>query len=38
MGTFVLQTKSAYDFSVKMALERGYRHIDTAQSTVNEAK
>lgn len=36
MGTFRLQDQVAYD-SVKMALEEGYRHIDTAQIYGNEA-
>ena len=35
MGTFRLQGQVAYD-SVKMALEEGYRHIDTAQIYGNE--
>jgi len=35
MGTFRLQDQVAYD-SVKMALEEGYRHIDTAQIYGNE--
>ncbi|MGO2512483.1 2,5-didehydrogluconate reductase DkgB [Marinomonas polaris] len=37
MGTFRLQDKVAYD-SVNMALEEGYRHIDTAQIYGNEAE
>lgn len=37
MGTFRLQGDVAYD-SVKMALEEGYRHIDTAQIYGNEAE
>jgi 2,5-diketo-D-gluconate reductase B len=37
MGTFRLQDQVAYD-SVKMALEEGYRHIDTAQIYGNEAE
>ncbi|GGN23177.1 MULTISPECIES: 2,5-didehydrogluconate reductase DkgB [Marinomonas] len=37
MGTFRLQGQVAYD-SVKMALEEGYRHIDTAQIYGNEAE
>ncbi|ETX11022.1 aldo/keto reductase [Marinomonas ushuaiensis DSM 15871] len=37
MGTFRRQDKVAYD-SVKMALEEGYRHIDTAQIYGNEAE
>lgn len=36
-GTFRLKDGAAYD-SVKMALEAGYRHIDTAQIYGNEAE
>lgn len=37
MGTYRLEGDVAYD-SVKMALEEGYRHIDTAQIYGNEAE
>ena len=37
VGTFRLKDDVAYD-SVKMALEEGYRHIDTAQIYGNEAE
>lgn len=37
MGTFRLEGDVAYN-SVKMALELGYRHIDTAQIYGNEAE
>lgn len=37
MGTFRLQGEEAYN-SVKMALEKGFRHIDTAQMYENEAE
>lgn len=37
MGTFRLEGETAYN-SVKMALETGYRHIDTAQIYGNEAE
>lgn len=37
MGTFRLEGQVAYD-SVKMALEEGYRHIDTAQIYGNESE
>tara|TARA_R110000765_G_scaffold425616_1_gene538927 strand:- start:1577 stop:2395 length:819 start_codon:yes stop_codon:yes gene_type:complete len=37
MGTFRLEDEIAYN-SVKMALELGYRHIDTAQIYGNEAR
>ncbi len=37
MGTFRLEGETAYN-AVKMALETGYRHIDTAQIYGNEAE
>ncbi len=37
MGTFRLEGETAYS-AVKMALETGYRHIDTAQIYANEAE
>ena len=36
VGTWQMNTQEAYE-SVSMALEEGYRHIDTAQLYDNEA-